>query len=113
MKLKNDIAIAISDSDSDSDNDSDSDSDSDSDGNNIYYEILNETVESLLNVFDITTINFQNNIGETALFCAVKKGNVDIVRQLVNKGADTTIPDNNGTLPIDIALQLKIRRILT
>ena len=40
--------------------------------------------------------------GETPLWRAAHNGHLDVVRALLNAGADKTIADNNGSKPIDV-----------
>ena len=40
--------------------------------------------------------------GWTPLFVAAWKGHLDVVRALLNAGADKTIADNDGEKPIDV-----------
>ncbi|WP_157149635.1 ankyrin repeat domain-containing protein [Brachyspira pilosicoli] len=48
-------------------------------------------------------INFQDENGKTPLIMAVIKGNKDIVRALVNIGADLNIKDNDNKTALDYA----------
>ena len=41
--------------------------------------------------------------GSTPLWLAVYRGQLDVVRALLNAGADKTIADNRGKKPIDVA----------
>ena len=47
--------------------------------------------------------NFQDKDGKTPLIMAVIKGNKDIVRALVNIGADLNIKDNDNKTALDYA----------
>ena len=40
--------------------------------------------------------------GTTPLWWAARYGRLDVVRALLNAGADKTIADNNGNEPIDV-----------
>ena len=40
--------------------------------------------------------------GSTPLLCAARRGHLDVVRALLNAGADKTIANNNGRKPIDV-----------
>jgi uncharacterized protein len=46
------------------------------------------------------TINYRNQRGETALWKACRSGRPEILRALLESGADPTIPDDNGTTPV-------------
>ncbi|TKZ32334.1 ankyrin repeat domain-containing protein [Brachyspira catarrhinii] len=50
-----------------------------------------------------TNINFQDENGKTPLIIAVIKGNKDIVRALINAGADLNIKDNDNKTALDYA----------
>ena len=39
--------------------------------------------------------------GSTPLLCAARRGHLDVVRALLNAGADKTIANNDGDKPID------------
>ncbi len=47
-----------------------------------------------------------SNEGMTALHIAAQSGNVDVVKFLINKGANTGIVDGNGRKPIDWQAQV-------
>ena len=59
-------------------------------------------VVALLNVPKIS-INAQNKLGDTALHNAAWKGQADIVEELLRKGADKTIKNNDKKVPYDLA----------
>ena len=40
--------------------------------------------------------------GSTPLLCAARRGHLDVVRALLNAGADKTIANNDGKKPIDV-----------
>ena len=44
--------------------------------------------------------------GETPLFRAAGNGHLDVVRALLNAGADKTIAERNGLKPIDVVCNL-------
>ena len=41
--------------------------------------------------------------GSTPLLCAARRGHLDVVRALLNAGADKTIANKYGDKPIDVA----------
>lgn len=63
------------------------------------FELLNQDVE----------INFSED-GQTPLHLAVARGYPDIVRMLVNSGADIEAVNEQGKTPIDIALEKRFIR---
>jgi ankyrin repeat protein len=65
-----------------------------------------ETVRCLLaHPAAAATINRRDQNGKTALWYACINGWGDIVRLLLEKGADPTIPSNDGTTPVAVAKQ--------
>jgi ankyrin repeat protein len=50
-----------------------------------------------------TSINQRNDVGRTALWLACATGRGGFVRSLLERGADPTIPDNEGTTPMAVA----------
>ncbi|KAF4529835.1 hypothetical protein B566_EDAN017101 [Ephemera danica] len=50
-----------------------------------------------------SSLNMQNNSGQTPLHMAVQTGNSNIVRYLIYLGADTELKDKNGNTPLDLA----------
>jgi len=48
-------------------------------------------------------IDAQNKRGETALWWAVRKGHMEVVKLLVEAGANPIMADNDGQAPMDIA----------
>ena len=50
-------------------------------------------------------INLRDTKGYTALFIAAITNNIDIVRLLLENGADPNIPNNFGYLPLNITAQ--------
>ena len=45
--------------------------------------------------------------GSTPLLCAARRGHLDVVRALLNAGADKTIANNAGQKPIDVVCMWK------
>lgn len=56
-------------------------------------------------LFSELTKNNQDAKGCTPLLAAAESGNCNVVRFLLEKGADSTIPTKNGTLPLHFAAQ--------
>ena len=50
-------------------------------------------------------IDIQDNKGQTALFSACKRGNIECVKILIENGADIGISDLNGITPLKIAIE--------
>tara|TARA_R110000851_G_scaffold70190_3_gene156633 strand:+ start:124 stop:417 length:294 start_codon:yes stop_codon:yes gene_type:complete len=48
-------------------------------------------------------LNATNSLGQTALHISAQYGYIDIVRSLLNAGADKNIRDNDGYLAVDLA----------
>lgn len=67
-------------------------------------------VEVLLSSSGID-IDAQDNKGDTALHKAVKRGSYDVVRKLVQKGADKSITNTYLQTPLDVASQKKDEEI--
>jgi cytohesin len=57
-------------------------------------------------------INIKNNMGGTPLFDVVAGNNYEATAILLELGADQTIPNNEGKLPLDVASQDNIRELL-
>ena len=54
---------------------------------------------------NMTNLNIQNNDGNTPLHLATKADNEDIVRELINRGADVTIKNKDGKWAITYAFE--------
>lgn len=67
-----------------------------------YYELLDKCEKEGISVsfVDNININYKDNNGKTIIYCAVQRGNLKIVKQLVKYGGDPTIPDDNGFTPL-------------
>jgi len=59
-------------------------------------------------------VNVRDDSGKTPLHYASLDGNLDIVKYLVNKGADVNVRDDRGNIPLDYVKQkdLDIRKYL-
>ena len=62
-----------------------------------------EVVEVLLAVPEVD-VNAVNSDGRTALHCAARFAHAEVVRMLVDAGADVNAADNNGYTPLDAVL---------
>lgn len=51
----------------------------------------------------INFLNAQNSFGNTPLHWAAERGHIDIVKYLVSSGADPTISNTKGDIPLDSA----------
>jgi ankyrin repeat protein len=51
------------------------------------------------------------NEGKTALHLAVHVGNVGVVRELLDAGADKSIKDDGGMTPAQLALELSGKQL--
>ncbi len=69
------------------------------------------TLNTLLRNFT-GNINHQNRAGQTALLWAANENRADIVRKLLQHGADPTIQDNQGITPFNLATFPDILRLL-
>ena len=52
-------------------------------------------------------VNSQTSTGVTPLHCAAVHGRLEAIILLLDQGADTTIRDNKGNLPLDYAMRSK------
>ena len=52
-------------------------------------------------------VNCQTSTGVTPLHCAAVHGRLEAIILLLDQGADVTIPDNKGKLPLDYAMKSK------
>uniref|UniRef100_A0A6C0H0C0 Uncharacterized protein n=1 Tax=viral metagenome TaxID=1070528 RepID=A0A6C0H0C0_9ZZZZ len=75
----------------------------------INYAVINENLNSVNLLKLITDINFNipDNIGNTPLYNAVDKLNIDIVRSLLTCDIDINIPGNDNTSPFHLAIYKK------
>jgi ankyrin repeat protein len=71
-------------------------------------EIKKPTSEQNLNLvrdlINLDTINIQDNRGKTPLHWATGEGSVEIVRILIDAGADLNVKDKGGNTPLHIAV---------
>jgi palmitoyltransferase len=58
-----------------------------------------------------TSLDNQDNEGNTALMLAVTYGNTRVVRRLLIKGGDRYIPSHNGKTPMEVAVESKFHTI--
>ncbi len=63
-------------------------------------------------VYDGADINEEYNGGYTPLFWACIRGHVEIVKYLVDKGANTKIKDASGKTPLDRARKGNCKEII-
>ena len=75
-----------------------------------YGQHLEHTIKPLVKAG--TLINMRDHLGQTALFLAAAQDNVEIVKALLECGADTKIMDNEGNLPIDIAEDQEVKTLI-
>jgi ankyrin repeat protein len=77
--------------------------------------IINDLMEKILAIKDdqvrLNLLNFQNIAGNTALHYATFKILENIVRILIEKGADVTLKDNNGNTALHFASGSKLENI--
>ncbi len=66
-------------------------------------EGFQETVNLLLPRMSKETINIQDHTGMTALLFAISANNKQIVKQLLEKGADANLATNDGLTPLALA----------
>eukprot|EP00438_Fugacium_kawagutii_P032254 Skav209885 [mRNA] locus=scaffold2642:216337:217063:- [translate_table: standard] len=48
-------------------------------------------------------MNTANHRGDTPLFVAAQRSHLDVVRCLLDQGADDTLPNQDGQVPIAVA----------
>lgn len=63
-------------------------------------------ITNLLLNYKKTNIDIQNNEGQTALILAIQQGNEDLVRKILEKGANPNIVDNKGNNALRMASDL-------
>lgn len=65
----------------------------------------------------INMLNHRNNNGDTALHVAVKKSNgsshLEVLKKVLDEGADPNIPDNEGNTPLDTAIKNKNNEVIS
>lgn len=65
-------------------------------------------------VFDLkANIELKDQDGQTALHYAVSCGHTEIVKYLLDLGANATVKDNDGAMPLDIATESEIVSLLS
>ena len=57
-------------------------------------------------------VNMQDDIGWTALMCAVENGNENIVRELIDRGADVNMQANDGNTALTGAVTLNRENVV-
>jgi len=80
----------------------------------LHYAVVNEDLNAirlLLEKKDNLIIDAKTQKGETALYLAVQKGNLDIVKLLVDAGANIKEKDGNGFSPLKLAENLEYQEI--
>jgi len=75
-----------------------------------YGQHLDHLIEPLVAVG--TLINMRDELGQTALFLAAARDNVETVKALLDAGADTQITNYLGNLPIDIADDQEVKMLI-
>jgi ankyrin repeat protein len=86
----------------------------DEEGNShLHFAVLHNWCHTAMRIIykDKTTINTQNGVGETPLHKAVIPGLSHLVRFLLEQGADTTLQNNKGETPLDLAKRLGNREL--
>lgn len=74
---------------------------------NILYKAINNSPLSFIKqilALDFININHQENRGRTALMLASSKGEAEVVKMLINFGADINMLDNNGSVALSYAI---------
>ncbi|MFH1319518.1 MAG: ankyrin repeat domain-containing protein [Bacteroidota bacterium] len=71
-----------------------------------YQDYKNEDVRKIKEQVNLYGVNFRNEFNMTPLMIAVHNGAVNIIKYLLELGADTTLIDNNGKNALQIALNL-------
>ncbi len=69
------------------------------------WHAINNNKEDMVKylVEDISDLNFRNNYGQTPLFLASIKGNINIVNTLIENGANVNMANPNGITPLIIS----------
>ena len=76
-------------------------------------EIHNNLIKLLSHIYyDIANINARDKAGRTALMLASMSCYSEIVKELLEKGADVNLKDKDGKTALDYARNMHIRKIL-
>lgn len=74
---------------------------------NNYYDLINKLEKSyipFISFIDSINVNYRDNYGKTLIYCACQRQKVNMVRKLINFGADATISDHNQFTPLMAAV---------
>ena len=58
------------------------------------------------------SLNTTDSVGRTAVYRAIHRGDLDLIKLFVEMGVDASIPDNFGSYPIHLAAANKNRKLL-
>ncbi len=77
---------------------------------NVFYRAPEKIIKLLLNYG--AGLDFQDELGSTALINAVKEGKTNVIKLLLDAGADIYILDNSDNTALDYAVKLQNRDIM-
>ena len=70
----------------------------------LFYKIIDVDVSALEMLDTVENINFQDSNGYSYLHAAVQSGSLEMIKKILNKGADINIKDKFGKTPLMVAI---------
>ena len=79
--------------------------------NHLREELTKKTVKVLIDYGAKDSVNAENNVGDTALFMAIRRGQSEVFRLLLNEGANRTTLDEAGNTILHAAAEVNATEI--